>query len=420
MKFGRKVLLFFLLLTTLSSYSQLLEKRISIVAEDEYLIKVFKDIEKQEHINFSINSSLIPESHKVTVSIKDQKLAYVLDYLLKDLQIQYKEINSQVVLYKKKYDKTAVEAKSSNFKSVIKEEKIYVYDTIVTLTYDTITTLNFDTLIVIDTILLFDTVLVTQKIVPKSKYFMNVFYAPVFSLNLLNAKDDVSNTIPQHSTENNYSSSYGIELGRMFKRNAVSLGFGILDINETLSYTEKGIYNTSIIPTINTSTQMVVDTIASYFIYNDADTTWHYSIDTSYNEVYDTTYHAQIDTIRKEENKENKRRSLYFIIPVRYSYTFNLSKKINLGASLGVVYSYLLTQEISDGDNSPFQEKSSYSKHNLSLQLGCKLSYHIIENFSFYVFPAYTMSLNSIYSTNNLLHYSRSIIDMHIGFSFFF
>lgn len=83
------------------SYGQgILDKTISISADNKKLGDILSRIEKLAHVKFSFNPKTIPINAKVSVDLRDTKLKDVLGDLLEPLRITYEVVGDYVILSK--------------------------------------------------------------------------------------------------------------------------------------------------------------------------------------------------------------------------------------------------------------------------------------------------------------------------------
>lgn len=80
---------------------ELLDKKISLVAEQKEVKVILSEISKLAEIKFVYSSQRIPARRKVSILVTDQKLGEVLNLLLGPLDVLYYVAGSQIVLMKK-------------------------------------------------------------------------------------------------------------------------------------------------------------------------------------------------------------------------------------------------------------------------------------------------------------------------------
>ena len=94
----RFILLFVYSVISLSSFSQDLDKKISIKVKDKPLTDVMKIIEDAGQINFSYSAQLIPADKRITYKANKKAIRVILDDILLKNGITYKIVENQVVL----------------------------------------------------------------------------------------------------------------------------------------------------------------------------------------------------------------------------------------------------------------------------------------------------------------------------------
>lgn len=97
----KKVLSFccFICIISHISYSQtdVLNTKISYSASNKPLTEVLRDIEKLTNFRFTFNSSIIPDTEIVTITIQQQSLDEALTLLLKN-KYSYKLFGNQILI----------------------------------------------------------------------------------------------------------------------------------------------------------------------------------------------------------------------------------------------------------------------------------------------------------------------------------
>lgn len=79
-----------------TNYSQ--NKRISIQIKDAQIIEVFKEIQSKSEFDFFYKNEQIPKNHKVSLNFKDATITEILDYIFKDSGLEYKIIDTDIVV----------------------------------------------------------------------------------------------------------------------------------------------------------------------------------------------------------------------------------------------------------------------------------------------------------------------------------
>ena len=73
---------------------------ISYSAYKKSLKNVLVDLGKKSGINISFNDALVEASNPVSITVKNEPLGNILDVLLSDLNVDYKMVGDQLVLFK--------------------------------------------------------------------------------------------------------------------------------------------------------------------------------------------------------------------------------------------------------------------------------------------------------------------------------
>lgn len=92
--------LFILLVLPFFADAQLLSRKVDLKVVDKPLLEIIRQLESDLQVQFAFNSSIIPRNHLLSVDLIALPLDEVLDYLLGGLDIGYREMNGQLVLYK--------------------------------------------------------------------------------------------------------------------------------------------------------------------------------------------------------------------------------------------------------------------------------------------------------------------------------
>lgn len=91
-----------------------LEKTISVSAENRILRGVLSDIEKSAQVKFSFNPKSIPVNSKVSVDFQQMKLGDVLNHLLEPLEVVYQVSGEYIILSKSRLSSEVSDASSVN------------------------------------------------------------------------------------------------------------------------------------------------------------------------------------------------------------------------------------------------------------------------------------------------------------------
>lgn len=99
------VILFLFLSLSVSAQSRLLDKKIDLQITEKPLEEALDLLSKEGQFFFSYNAELLDLESNIRVDAKQTPIKSILDQLLKNPQIQYKEIGNHIILTQKKLDK---------------------------------------------------------------------------------------------------------------------------------------------------------------------------------------------------------------------------------------------------------------------------------------------------------------------------
>jgi hypothetical protein len=85
--------------------AEILEKKVSITFKNTPLAKALEELSNTANFDYSYNANLLPEGIKITKQFKDEPLNAVLEAILGDFAIGFKEQHGQILLYKAKEKK---------------------------------------------------------------------------------------------------------------------------------------------------------------------------------------------------------------------------------------------------------------------------------------------------------------------------
>lgn len=88
---------------------ELLHSKISLNVENQRLITVLNQLEKQANLSFTYRPELISNAKKVTIKVQNEALSSVLDQLLSPIHVKYKAFGKQIVLSQIKNSNTKEE-----------------------------------------------------------------------------------------------------------------------------------------------------------------------------------------------------------------------------------------------------------------------------------------------------------------------
>ena len=78
----------------------ILDRLVTLDVKNEEVKKVIAEIKQKTEVEFIFSSTSIQTSRKISIKASDKKLKDVLDELFRPLNIGYKVVNEQVLLYK--------------------------------------------------------------------------------------------------------------------------------------------------------------------------------------------------------------------------------------------------------------------------------------------------------------------------------
>lgn len=398
MKKNHKIFWISLLLFSfiIQANTQILSRKISLQAKNEKIISVIKRISTTQNINFSINSGQVPESPLFTGSFQDKPISVILDNLLTGTCLSYKEIKGLIVVYK--IDNCV--KKSSPQKLAVDKPKhirdtVIIYDTIIKNKVDTIFIISRDTILIKDTILRIDTCFIEKKKENSIGFFISAFYSPVITkINNYTTLD------PEYSYTNGasrYNYSAGVNLGLKYKHSSLSFGFQYLSTYQdfTLKNSFDSIYEKTI-QTIHPISKSRIDTISSYYELINGVKKWYYNIDTIEYIENDTSYMNKTDTIENINTSEINKKLQYFIIPLHFSYSFDLGKKFNLAPEAGIAFAFLFRENY-------ITNNINLSKQIVFVDVSLVIKYNLTRYFSILAQPKMSFQINDNLEENQVL-----------------
>ena len=105
----RKCLVSILIISCLNSFAQagdptLLDQRISISFSNVSLASAIRQLKNQAKIRFSFNTNIIPRTTKIISTYRQETLRQILDDLLLEANLYYKEVNGNIVIKKRVFN----------------------------------------------------------------------------------------------------------------------------------------------------------------------------------------------------------------------------------------------------------------------------------------------------------------------------
>ena len=92
-----------LLVFTSSAFGQAsLKDRIDFKVEETTLSAALEQLKAESGMSIAFSSSFFEEKEKITLDLENKTIEFILKYILASTEVQYKSLNGQIVLYKKK------------------------------------------------------------------------------------------------------------------------------------------------------------------------------------------------------------------------------------------------------------------------------------------------------------------------------
>ncbi len=246
----------FITISSMRSQEFFFNKKITIDVHDEKFTKILEIIEKKTQIKFCYNSDDIPLDKNITLRTKGVSLEKLLNALLKSVNLNYKIINGQVVIFNSNKsivkdsepEISITDDKKSNNK--LSSQKVILYDTVITTIYDTLKLPVYDTLQLHDTIYIrqFDTLVYSFKnkknklLLKKEKKleFYTGSYFPISNVLFSSAPQYrfISDSLLKNTSK---KFSYNIGLGYIYiyENYSIYTELSFASINEQLKYYNK-------------------------------------------------------------------------------------------------------------------------------------------------------------------------------------
>lgn len=367
-------------------------KSITISIVNKRFDNAIKQIQEESKINLCYNSDIIPKNKIVTIKAYHNRLDKVLVPLLASVNLQMKEINDQIIITKAS-NIAPEEIKTSTLKNsgtnpqkteitgkiVTILDTVYytVHDTVVKTIYDTIKITVYDTKVI---------KLMNKPVTP---------WNPQFSLDLscgmlyqITKNLAYSTNSTYHSFFEPYGSSakneQGYSIGSNFsirnKRLALSGGIEFFKLTSTL--------NKSDVPK---SLDKIDSTIVSISIKPNG-IFYTYKVDTTTLEI---TYNPDRATLTNSY--------IYMGFPVSLSYKVVQTNNIEVGLSLGILYSRLISSKGFDANlsngNPLFKNSGGESmiRDNLSFTAGFEIDYPLSDRISLEAICRFRKNVTSRY-----------------------
>ncbi|MFH1320983.1 MAG: STN domain-containing protein [Bacteroidota bacterium] len=420
-----------------TAYAQepLLKKEMSISALNEKLVDVLDKIQKAALIQFSYNSKLIPKDVTVSVEAKNESIEAILDELFRDYNLEYRELNDQIIIsrkkgvssiFKKKSEVDKKDVSTSTGSTGIKKEAepiesehakklIPDSDTVITLQQDTIVEDKYDTA----TVFLYDTIVNYDTIQPPEapgdtametfNWFAGISGSPIFPLmNSISATSagfgEYAALIKDAETPL-LSYTFGADLGFYFKKLTLQTGCAYTLFREKADYNISTFdVDTTFTWDITTQSYWITDTITSYYEIYGADTNWIYITDSSQFTTVDSVEISNYDTTVINNDYNGINTISYIEIPFVIGYNFILKKKFSCNVNGGIITGILINTKgkilAPDGNGFNDIDNKNHIKTSFSLLLGLGLNYKLNNYLSIILNAYYRQNLSSVYVNN--------------------
>lgn len=433
----------FLLVLSTNAFCQQLNQKVSIVAHNKTIIEILSILGKTESLTFSFNSKIVPKGKRTSINRQHVPLKTVLNEVLTDTGISFKEINGIIVLYKIVIDnpvryRTATkpsESAPSETKQpptkretpLAKKPRIYV-DTVIHIRIDTL--IHHDTIhvydttkqVINDTLLYIDTLRFNQNLLEKHKHSIAFYYSPLFFGPDLATSPTGNNRYleAEKRWDQKFLGVSSLIYSRYFGNFSVSSGIQYFQLNENLNHTfqDSTVYYTEIVPKLDDQ------------LYYDTTYSWNITLpgeETSADFLNIDTLHRQItiyDTLPKRRTINGtrfnlKRQIAYISIPLLISYKIKLSKRFDIGMNAGAIASFLVTYEEYTSENN-FATKNDLSPFILVLLAEAELGYRLNNDYSIQLATGYAKATKSIYKPSFPLQSISQMIKASVGIKYFF
>lgn len=298
----------------------ILNKRISLDAEDIPLERIFSSIEVQTNAFFAFQSDIIDLKQQITIQIHDEFFETALTKILQPLDLDFFISGNQIIVYKKKVKN--------------KPKEVEIHNTCT----DTITYTIFDTVMIPDTTIVYkiDTLNVYDTVVVKTYGTRNSSNRrkKAESEMLLSVDDRVllspyRGNIPQGEFNdefdiqngNTFSNELNINIGTMVNNWIFTIGLGYKISLQNIDYSITDV-------TYKSGTEIVQQTIInidtlSMFTIPGVDTNWNINIDTT---ILDKERFIDLSDT-SVQTMQHMNSFHYINIPISCGYKYKLNRK---------------------------------------------------------------------------------------------
>lgn len=392
----RVVFSILLFVCSLQLQANILTKKLSFEVHNITLIQALERLEVKAGITFSFNSTCINQQRIVSIKAQNQTLDYIVGQLLKNENVGYYAVQTQIIIYKLKTPKsetakpTTEKTTATNKKIIIDTIPIIVYDTIPFI--DTVSFIDTVRLHILDTVIFYDTI---QSIIEKpnnAHWFIGIQYQNQ-GFTQKNVSKNTWNDSVQIAENFFVSNQYAIEVGIQKNSYRISSGIGYSQFSQKGDYNIRNIARETKTET-SLTTKYIVD--STYFVMAPLDTIWFVKNDSIIElQTITTTTADTTHSIYKGNNTFSA-----INIPISFSYEKSLNPHFEIlgcfqfntyiiSKSQGMLYNSKTNsiQEISEVIhpvfcNSQISAGIGYLYNHLTFQIMPMVSYGVSSPFS--------------------------------------
>lgn len=389
-----------------------------------------KEIRDKTNISFSYKSSLIPPDINSSISKKDISVEDALNYLFSDLNLKYKLINDQIILYKPQGAVSILKESSKNeisktqLSHTNKKEKIYdtivkiVHDTTITIEHDTI--IHHDTIRYVDTLKYYDTVHVAIHDKEEKRYALTFKIGSALTLN----QNFISNS-PSYSNitdslninaRSKFQNTYGVDFSFLSDKINIILGIRYTKQRHKIDY-HTTYYQSDSSATYNyfDKTEQYTDTIASYT----RDGVTSSIIENKERNITDSSLHYSYDSTLRYTPHSESYSITYISIPICIGYNLELNNKLRVGLNTGIVMNFLTQNNIPI--NIPYFKPQNYSDFYFGFIADISMQYNLTNNWWIIFSSEYQQNITSpIQDSNFKLNESACKLGCYLGIKYLF
>ncbi|NQY66499.1 MAG: STN domain-containing protein [Flavobacteriales bacterium] len=444
-------LVLILILASYTVFSQnLLDKKISLQVKDKPLIEVIFTISELSGINFTLNSALIPVEEKTTIQATNMRLKDVLSILFLEYNIEYKEFNGYLVIYKKRgvesvyknpfspevvktynplieedikvTEKHVIEKVLNDVKGKDKIEDLVILDSNNSESIKVKPNVGADTIIVeqvvmdveeID-ILVKDRAVVLDSVPlvkPLKQKYISIG-AGTKSMNAMFLDDTISVGGVLHAQNIQFESSFNGDIKYHKKRWSVGVGIQYLKFynNQQAQFSVDASYDT-----------LVTDTIGSYYKLVPSSN----SSSAVYDTVYSYYYGSVPSTVEAyaADNSSSRSTFTYIEFPFDISYELDNLNRFKLVLSSGFISSYLRKSDgfvLDSAGTEIVVAESSVSEFLFSVHGGLSVTYAFTKSFTWGVHSRFRKGITSIFNEDHYPIKKTNFLTLGVGIRYLF